>query len=99
MQKAFGDNLDQTKLFPYNCLHFIFFTDRDNALAPKVCVDIYEPSVKVACVDGRKGWHNNTEPVRSRLSDQPGGVTRKAARPEKTDGSARVSWGLGLRKQ
>jgi len=33
------------------------------------------------------------------LSDQPGGVTRQAARPEKTDGSARGSWGLGLRKQ
>ena len=29
-------------------------------------------------------------PVRSRLSDQLGGATRRAARPEKTDGSARA---------
>jgi uncharacterized protein YdcH (DUF465 family) len=29
------------------------------------------------------------EMVRSRLGDQPGGATRRAARPEKTDGSAR----------
>ena len=50
-------------------------------------------------VDGRKGWHNNTEPVRSRLSDQPGGATRRATKPEKTDGSARCSRGLELRKQ
>jgi hypothetical protein len=27
-------------------------------VAPKVCVDFYERSVKVAPVDGRKGWHN-----------------------------------------
>src|ERR1039457_2374161 len=38
-------------------------------------------------------------PVRSRLSDQLGGATRRAARPEKTDGSARGSWGLGPRKR
>jgi len=49
--------------------------------------------------DGRQGWHNNTEPVQSRLSDQQGGATRQATRPEKTDGSARGSWGLELRKQ
>jgi len=29
----------------------------------------------------------------------PAGVTRSTTRPEKTDGSARGSWGLGLRKQ
>jgi len=34
--------------------------------------------------------------TRSRLGDQPGGATRRAARPEKTDGSARGSWGLEL---
>jgi len=32
-------------------------------------------------------------------SDQHGGATRRAARPEKTDGSARSSWGLGPRKR
>jgi len=40
-----------------------------------------------------------TEPVRSRLSDKPGGATCKAARPEKTDCSARFSRGLGPRKR
>jgi len=30
---------------------------------------------------------------------QPGGATRKATGPEKTDGSARFSWGSELRKQ
>ena len=99
VQKALPNNLDKTKFFPYNRLHFPICTAANPAFAPKLCVDFYEASAKVACVDGRKGWHNNTEPVRSRLSDQPGGATRKAARPEKTDGSARVSWGLGLRKQ
>jgi len=34
--------------------------------------------------------------TRSKLGDQPSGATRRAARPEKTDGSARGSWGLGL---
>jgi len=33
---------------------------------------------------------------RSRLGDQPSGATRGAAKPEKTDGAARCSWGLGL---
>jgi HEAT repeat protein len=32
----------------------------------------------------------------NRLSDQPGEATRGAAKPEKTDGAARCSWGLGL---
>jgi len=40
-----------------------------------------------------------TWPVRSKLGDQRVGATRSATRPEKTDGSARSSWGLGLRKQ
>jgi len=34
-----------------------------------------------------------TESVRSRLGDQPGGVTCKATGPEKTDVPARGSWG------
>jgi len=34
--------------------------------------------------------------TRSRLGDQPSGATCGAAKPEKTDGSARGSWGLGL---
>jgi len=34
--------------------------------------------------------------TRSRLGDQLSGVTREAARPEKTGGSARFSRGLGL---
>src|SRR5579864_4104048 len=87
------------KVLPYSNLHLAFFTAWLQSVAPKVCVNFYERSVKVACVDGRKGWHNNTEPVRSRLSDQPGGATCKATRPEKTDGSARGSRGLELRKQ
>jgi hypothetical protein len=40
-----------------------------------------------------------TWPVQSRLGDQRVGVTRSATRPEKTDGSARSSWGLGPRKR
>jgi len=40
-----------------------------------------------------------TWPVRSKLGDQRAEATRSATRPEKTDGSARSSWGLGLRKQ
>jgi hypothetical protein len=87
------------KVLPYSHLPFELSTALPRALAPKVCVDDFFFSVKVVCVDGRKGWHNNTEPVRSRLSDQPGGATCKATRPEKTDSSARSSWGLELRKQ
>jgi len=33
------------------------------------------------------------------LSDQQGEATRQVTRPEKTDSSARGSWGLELRKQ
>jgi 3-hydroxyacyl-CoA dehydrogenase len=39
---------------------------------------------------------NNILPVRRWLCDQLSGATRGAARPEKTDGFARGSWGLGL---
>jgi len=82
-----------------NHLHYVFCTASHPYTAPKVCVDFCERSVKVAPVDGRKGWHNHTEPVRSRLSDKPGGATCQAARPEKTDCSARFSRGLGPRKR
>ena len=68
------------------------------AIAPKVCVDICERSVKVACVDGRKGWHNNTESAQSRLSDWPGGATRKVARPEKSDVICEDTLGFGTAK-
>jgi len=34
-----------------------------------------------------------------RLGNQLSGATRRATKPEKTDCSARGSWGLGLRKQ
>jgi len=34
--------------------------------------------------------------TRTRLGGQPSKATCRAARPEKTDGSARGSWGLGL---
>jgi len=59
----------RAKVLPYSHLHFALCTAPPRALAPKVCVDDFFFSVKVVCVDGRKGWHNNTEPVRSRLSD------------------------------
>ena len=39
----------------YNKLPFPFFTAARLSVAPIVCVDIYECSVKVAFVDGRKG--------------------------------------------
>jgi hypothetical protein len=39
----------------YNKLPFPFFTASPLSIAPIVCVDIYECSVKVASVDGRKG--------------------------------------------
>jgi hypothetical protein len=68
------------------------------AIAPIVCVDVFYFSVKVDCVDGRKGWHNKTSQS-ERLSDQPGGATCRVTGPEKTDGSARGSWGSELRKQ
>ena len=99
VQKADEFPAPLAKVLPYSNLHFALFTALPHALAPKVCVDDFFFSVKVICVDGRKGWHNNTEPVRSRLSDQPGGATCKVTRPEKTDSSARGSWGLELRKQ
>ena len=48
-----------TRGFPkrrlYNKLPFPFFTASPLSIAPIVCVDIYECSVKVAFVDGRKG--------------------------------------------
>jgi len=47
---------------------------------------------------GAKGLTQETESVRSRLGDQPGGVTCKATGPEKTDVPARGSWGQGTAK-
>jgi hypothetical protein len=67
-------------------------------VAPKVCVDFCEWSVNFAPVDGRKGWHNNTEPVQSRLSDKQGGATRQAAGPEKTDVLCEDALGSGTAK-
>jgi len=83
----------------YIHLRFDLCTAWTRLAAPKLCVDFFECSVNFACVDGRKGWHNNTEPVRSRLSDQPSGATRWVTGPEKTDSSARGSRGSELRKQ
>ena len=81
-----------------NHLPLPLFTALEALTAPKVCVDFYEWSVNFACVDGRKGWHNNTEPVQSRLSDGPGGATRQAARPEKTDVICEDALGSGTAK-
>jgi len=54
---------------------------------------------RVHNVDGRKGWLKELESVQIgwviEQPGRPGGLTG----PEKTDGSARGSWGLGLRKQ
>jgi hypothetical protein len=80
----------------YIHLHFWLCTARTQFNAPKLCVDFFECSVNVTCVDGRKGWHNNTEPIRTRLSDQPNGATRRVTGPEKTDSSARGSRGSEL---
>jgi len=44
----------------YNRLQFRLCTGIQTGAAPKVCVDICECSVKVARVDGRKGWRNKT---------------------------------------
>ena len=68
------------------------------AIAPKICVDFCERSVKVAGVDGRKGWHNNTEPVQSRLSDRLGGATRWVSRPEKSNVLCEDALGFGTAK-
>jgi hypothetical protein len=57
-------------------------------------VDPYKDVVKAKGLAQIKTW-----PVRSRPGDPSGGVTCRATEPEKTDGSARGSWGLGLRKQ
>jgi hypothetical protein len=43
------------KLPPYSNLQFLLCTGRIHRIAPIVCVDFYERSVKVALVDGRKG--------------------------------------------
>jgi hypothetical protein len=40
------------KSVPGNHLRFLLCTGFEKAIAPKVCVDIYEWSVKVASVDG-----------------------------------------------
>ena len=69
VQKEDRSLVPLAKVLPYSSLHFALFTALPQALAPKVCVDDFFFSVKVVCVDGRKGWHNDTEPVRSRLSD------------------------------
>jgi len=87
------------KFLPYIHLHIAFCTAGRGTVAPIVCVDFSRYSGNLAYVDGRKGWHNNTEPVRSRLSDQPSGATRRVTEPEKTDSSARGSRGSELRKQ
>jgi hypothetical protein len=42
----------------------------------------------VVIISGENAW-----PVRSRPGDQFGGATRRTTEPEKTDGSARGSWG------
>src|SRR5579872_609187 len=55
--------------FLHSHLQFALCTASTICIAPIVCVDVFYFSVKVVCVDGRKGWHNNTEPVQSRLSD------------------------------
>jgi hypothetical protein len=65
------------KHFYSNHLHFCFFTGLLEAIAPKLCVDFCECSVNLAHVDGRKGWHNNTEPIQIdwviRQTGRPGG--------------------------
>jgi hypothetical protein len=43
-----------------NYLHFALSTGLPGAIAPIVCVDVFHFSVKVNCVDGRKGRHNKT---------------------------------------
>jgi hypothetical protein len=83
----------------YIHLHLELCTAWTRRHAPKLCVDFFECSVNFACVDGRKGGHNKTEPIRSRLSGQPDGATRRVTGPEKTDSSARGSRGSELRKQ
>src|ERR1035441_2225065 len=62
------------KFSPCNHLHFSLCTGLPQAIAPIVCVDVFQFSVSVVCVDGRKGWHNKTSQS-DRLSDQPSGVT------------------------
>jgi hypothetical protein len=83
---------------PAKDLHFWLSTDRQTAIAPKICVDFFECSVKVARVDGRKGWHNNTELTQSRLGDRLGGATRWASRPEKSDVLCEDTLGFGTAK-
>lgn len=75
VQKPAKLTLAVNKFLPYIDLRFSFFTGEAPRVALKVCVDFFPSSAKVACVDGRKGWHNNTEPVQSRLSDQLDGAT------------------------
>ena len=95
-QDGFDPSVDN--FLYYMCLHFSLCTGWPSVIAPIVCVDVFYFSVKVVCVDGRKGWHNKTSQS-ERLSDQPGGVTCRVTGPEKTDGSARGSWGSELQKQ
>jgi hypothetical protein len=50
-------------------------------------------------VDDRKGWFNKTNQSEVDWVISLGRVTYWAAKPEKTDNSARSGWGLELRKQ
>jgi len=76
------------------------FPVRIVVVAPIVGVDNINQNVKVAPVDGRKGWaklkRRRSEVGRViRQTGQPG----RLPDPKKPTASARNSWGLELRKQ
>ena len=77
-----------------------FDPSRSRPFAPKRGIDNLRANLlRLLASTAERVGLNKILPVRSRLSDQLGGATRGAARPEKTDGSARSSWGLGPRKR
>jgi hypothetical protein len=95
VQNLYELKYKETKYVPDNHLRFCFFTAWKEAIAPIVCVDFshYSGNFASSTVE-RVGTIKRASP--NRLSDQPGGATRKVTGPEKTDGSARGSWGSEL---
>jgi len=70
------------------------------ALHRKTALTFIWEAFNFANVDGRKGWPKlklGQSEVGRVISSI--GVTQRATGPEKTDGSARGSWGSELRKQ
>jgi hypothetical protein len=96
-----GKNLISRSLNNNNSMGcvFGFWPIAGGQLHQKGALTIFSKSLRLLPSTAERVGLNKILPVRSKLSDQPAGQPDRAARPEKTDGSARGSWGLGPRKR